>query len=326
MWTLIVGVARAEPATSDVPQLADPFAPAGLTEGTPDVDPAHAWAVGVCRTESECTEDTGKCSGTLVGPNLVLTARHCVDPGMYVSNTFCEIEFMGLQDPHELFVTLEPDPYGSPRPATWRPVQAVYVPEDPGICSSDVAILVLETPVSPEEAAPAWLDVVTNLAEQPPSEVAVVARGRLNDADDGGFIRRIVEHIPVMCVSDVEGDCTMPDETYPSGVFVFPPPFAVIAPTLQTGDSGSGMIDQHSLAAGVPRVVAVNTISAAPSEDSPAYASAGIRTSLHAEFLLAAARDGAALGGLEPPPWRGPPPEGHDTGHTGDTGSPTTPT
>src|SRR5690348_2805258 len=42
--------------------------------GTTDTNASHSYAVGVANRLG------GMCSGTLIAPNLVLTARHCVVP------------------------------------------------------------------------------------------------------------------------------------------------------------------------------------------------------------------------------------------------------
>ncbi|MEQ1506787.1 MAG: trypsin-like serine protease [Myxococcota bacterium] len=316
--------------------------PSYLLGAPVDDDPAHAWSVGICQSDHGCAADTTYCSGTLVAPNLVLTARHCVDNGMYVSNEFCENAFMGVVVPEDLFVTVDPDPFGPDATPTWVGVSRVLLEEDTGLCTGDIALMVLDTPVLADVATPAWVDVETNLAADPPEAVAIVGRGWLDGTivesapgvflpekiDDGGQQRRILEDIPVTCVTDDEAGCVVPDWSEPSGTFAFVSNSLVVGSSALPGDSGSGILDQESFDDGVARVIAVATIAFWSTPDPAPSGAAGQRTSRHRSFLVAGALDAAAEAGIEPPGWAVdgalPPPPAADTADTGAAAEPST--
>ena len=64
-------VAACATSTTSQEQVGSSSAP--IQNGT--IDSTHTYAVGIMRSQGRATYS---CSGTLIAPNLVLTARHCV--------------------------------------------------------------------------------------------------------------------------------------------------------------------------------------------------------------------------------------------------------
>ena len=141
----------------------------GCSEGGMGPQSPHHWKAPLEAKESaiiDGTEDTetngvvllffnpvpnppfALCTGTLIAPNLVLTAQHCVAD--LVDYNTCG--FSSSYNPINLLVSTEDNSWSQ---GNIHGVTEVHVPAPeltPPICGNDIAILVLENPISKEEA------------------------------------------------------------------------------------------------------------------------------------------------------------------------------
>jgi hypothetical protein len=99
------------------------------------------------------------CSGALIAPNLVLTARHCVTKNATTS-VACDENGRSANGPH---VTADEEPasigvYTGSAPSFAKAAvsrgRAIVSPTGPYLCDSDIALVVLDTPITDIEPLP----------------------------------------------------------------------------------------------------------------------------------------------------------------------------
>jgi Trypsin len=282
------------------------------------LDPGHLFAVGVCtgaiNADGSCpapgTASTSRCTGTLVTPNLVITARHCVERFGAQSDPadFCSADFNGERINDSVSVTLSDSVLK--KESSWTGVRTIHTPATANLCLDDVVLLELGTNIRGVPLA--GIHLTRNVAQDPPEEVAIVGRGwiaerydpetkELLEFDNGGLRRRKLEHIPWYCASDVDGGCSIVDFWSTPPIFFFRAGQLGYARAAAPGDSGAGIYPQEWFSLGIFLIVGVHATSTMAA-DGDASGGQATRLDHHAPFIRTVV-EGAALRGRYPVPF-----------------------
>jgi hypothetical protein len=273
----------------------------GIEDGT--VDSSDTFAVAVVQESNELIF----CSGMLLGPNLVATARHCVAQ-LSSEQIQCSSSTFGSVLPVTDFGVSTATQLG--RGSTFVGVSKIIVPsgsDQTNVCGNDIALMILDRSIDlPQYVTPVIEPPMTD-HQLYSTEVTVIGYGLSSPTDEAGAsagVRRIKEDVALTCIpNDPDfADCFSDPE---AKQFISASEFVSGDDSTCEGDSGSGAFEQSNF--NDKRWLAFGVLSRGGlSADGqtcvqPIYS----RFDAWGSLLVQAAIEAASVGGYPAPAWAG---------------------
>jgi hypothetical protein len=246
-------------------------ASAAIQGGTTDDKDTGVWLIGMTSTSSMCT-------ATLIAPNVLLTAHHCVSTSVQGCATGVEY---GPVDP--------PSGYGLYRDTSfdgtlYGGVQEVRTPVAAGECSTDVAIIITKKNYTPT------YEPRVNQPAAVGEPAYAVGYGVTCASCSDTALRRRRDGFQVSCTSS---NCSTSAGNLP----IDPDVSFVSDSTACHGDSGGPLLDAQN------RLIGVN--STAVFANNNCVSVVETRVDKLKDWLVSTVLDAAKLGGYDAPAWAG---------------------
>ncbi len=308
---LVVGCSSEAPTSSQVER---------IQGGT--IDTTHTFAVGVCAGNGpgQCQLF---CSGALIAPNLVMTARHCVQQPSS-STIDCATTTFGAQygPTAAFYITTNASMFQSSK--GWHQAKKIYTTTGTKVCGNDMSLIELVDNVSLSEAGGTF---VTPVVQYPMTDhtkysttVTAIGYGDTSATTQDPGTRHILQNTNLACIpGDASIDCGVQTQ-------ITAAEFASGNGTCE-GDSGSSAYEQKNFNKSIP--LSFGVLSRGGSTGSTCEGGIYTRTDAWKSFLVATALTAASDGGYTPPAWTSDPPPADagapDSGTTADGGTPPPP-
>lgn len=241
-------------------------APQAIAGGTVDTAHHHVFFLA---------SRVGRCTATLIAPNLLLTARHCVSPGTGDEHVLCGESVLSEPVPAASFIAMN-DPHPSENSPVFRASEVRVPGEGEDTCGYDIALITLSENVPESVSTPAVPRI--DRAVTPGEKYTAVGYGVDADGDSNGSRMQLAD----LSVACPPGSCGGRAEST-----------EFLGETgACSGDSGGPALDEDGKVVGV-------VSRSGPDCSGPVY---GTVTAWR-DFIIEVASDAAKAGGYEPPFW-----------------------
>lgn len=267
-------------------------------------DSGHPFAVGVCvGGPNNCQEI---CSGALIAPNLVMTARHCVNSTP--SAIDCSTASFGAQpySTSNYWITTDYTMWQVSK--GWHQAAHIYTTPGSLVCGNDMALIELKDDVSSSEVSTLVTPVVQYSigdTSRYSTTVTAIGYGINTPADMSGSsagYRRIKQNINLTCIpNDPALDCGSLMGVLTANEFVS-------GDGTCEGDSGSSAYEQKNFNMSTPVSFGVLSRGGVDTQTQTCVGGIYTRTDAWKDFIINTAKSAAADGGYPPPSWTQPPP------------------
>jgi V8-like Glu-specific endopeptidase len=287
------------------PPMNEPTATSSSAIQNGAVDATHAFALGIVQTSQLQSHQISVCSGALLAPNLVATARHCVSPLAMQLVDCSSSTFRGVLPTGDLLVTTDAQLTAS---SAFLAVSRIIVPTGPGqskVCGNDIALLILQKNIKLSQyVVPAISPPMTDHSAYATS-VTAIGYGIDSPTDMNGAsagVRRIKQGVSLACIPNDKSfiDCfkdPLAQQVLTAGEFV-----SGDASTCD-GDSGSSAFDQSSFDRGQWVSFGVLSRGGVSSDGMTCVQPIYTRFDAWDQLLIDAATKAASLGGYPLPAW-----------------------
>lgn len=241
-----------------------------IAGGTTDVSHQNVFLLA-----RESMTSSALCTATLIAPNLLLTARHCVSQGTGEEHVLCGDSVLGEPFPASAFYATN-DAMPRNHSAFFTAVDVRVPGQGVDTCGYDVALIILKDNVAAAVSVPAIPRIDREV--EPGEKYTAVGYG-VNEAGNSTGSRMELGDLSIECEPGSCGDGVESTEFRgETGIC--------------SGDSGGPALDADGKIVGV-------VSRGGPDCGTPVYSTV---TAWH-DFIIDTAKDAAKLGGYDPPFW-----------------------